>query len=412
MKTRTCFLACLLMSAFANVLFAQAKFEKGYFINNENIKTECLIRNTDWRYNPNSFEYKMNENDKGTMMKISDAKEFGITNYSKYVRAMVKIDRSEVNPGDLDAISTTKEPQWVEEELFLKETVEGPATLYLYKEANKFLRFFFTVDNSPTEQLVYKIYRISQTEYTYNKTYISQLREKVNCGENNTGVIDYTEKDIEKCFTSYNACKGYVSEKKKIAPKRSRFSVSVLAGAHFSSLKTTDLKYLGYGVPTPVSFGSKTNFLAGVEAEYILPINKGRWSVPFEIYNRSYTADGTAKYGNIHADYAAIELALGARYYVFINDNFNIFLDGFIVEDIRTKDEFHYVATTDFFYPKEYTVEMNTDMPIFAFGLGASYKRISAEFRYYTDRDIFQNPYYNSTLKNVSLMIKYKVFKF
>ena len=34
---------------------AQVIFEKGYFINREGQKTECFIKNLDWRNNPSSI---------------------------------------------------------------------------------------------------------------------------------------------------------------------------------------------------------------------------------------------------------------------------------------------------------------------------------------------------------------------
>jgi hypothetical protein len=39
--------------------YAQITFEKGYFINNSGDRTECFIKNIDWRDNPTKFEYKM-----------------------------------------------------------------------------------------------------------------------------------------------------------------------------------------------------------------------------------------------------------------------------------------------------------------------------------------------------------------
>ena len=38
--------------------YSQITFEKGYFISNDGIKTECFIKNLDWRNNPTEFEYK------------------------------------------------------------------------------------------------------------------------------------------------------------------------------------------------------------------------------------------------------------------------------------------------------------------------------------------------------------------
>ena len=37
-------------------LFAQVKFEKGYFIDSQNKKVECLIKNKDWIGSPSEIE--------------------------------------------------------------------------------------------------------------------------------------------------------------------------------------------------------------------------------------------------------------------------------------------------------------------------------------------------------------------
>ena len=41
--------------------FSQVTFEPGYIIDNSGQKTICLIKNNDWKNNPESFDYKINE---------------------------------------------------------------------------------------------------------------------------------------------------------------------------------------------------------------------------------------------------------------------------------------------------------------------------------------------------------------
>ena len=74
--------------------YSQISFEKGYFIDNNNQKTNCLIRNIDWKNNPKEFEYKISEQTKKERLTIESVKEFGIDNVSKYIRFDVDIDRS------------------------------------------------------------------------------------------------------------------------------------------------------------------------------------------------------------------------------------------------------------------------------------------------------------------------------
>lgn len=37
--------------------FSQIRFEKGYLINNQDVKSEVLIKNEDWTLNPTEFFY-------------------------------------------------------------------------------------------------------------------------------------------------------------------------------------------------------------------------------------------------------------------------------------------------------------------------------------------------------------------
>lgn len=413
LNAQTCLIACLIVIFFSSASFAQIKFERGYLIDNENVKTECLIRNVDWNYNPKSFDYKMKEDDRPITLKISAVKEFGITGISKFVRAMVKIDRSKDNPNDLDAISTSTNPEWTEEMLFLKEVVDGPATLYSYQESG-LLRFFYSINNSPAEQLVYKIYRTSAVNYSYNKAFITQLKENVNYSNVDVDRLEYREKTLEKYFIGYNESKGFVSGRQKIEVKKNRFAVSIFSGAHISSLQTQFLSTDGVVEDLPITkFDTKTNFLVGLEAEYFLPFNKGKWSLPLDIYNRSYSSDGKDAFGTAKVDYSSIEFAIGGRYYCFINDNLNIFFNAFVIGDLKTKGDYNWTATDSSFYPPHASPEVRTTTPIFAFGLGCSYQRLSAEFRYYTYRELFEEAVtYGSSFKSFALMVKYKIFNF
>lgn len=111
---------CLsLLFAFITVLsfncYSQISFEKGYYINNANQKTDCLIRNIDWRNNPTEFEYILSGENEAKKANIKSVKEFGIYNISKYIRGTVNIDRSGESVNNL---SKDKNPVFNQEELF------------------------------------------------------------------------------------------------------------------------------------------------------------------------------------------------------------------------------------------------------------------------------------------------------
>jgi len=65
-----------------------AQFEAGYFIDNDGKRTDCLIRNLDWRNNPVQIDWKSGESEPVTTKDIGNITEFGIGNQLRYVRYM------------------------------------------------------------------------------------------------------------------------------------------------------------------------------------------------------------------------------------------------------------------------------------------------------------------------------------
>jgi hypothetical protein len=128
---------------YCNTLFAQTKFQKGYFIDNNNVRTECLIKNDDWLNNPSKFSYKVSETAPIQSAEMPVVKEFGIYNNSKFVRADVNIDLTTNDYSN--NLGNDKNPEWHQQQLFLKVLIEGKASLYYYKGQNV-ERFFYSVN--------------------------------------------------------------------------------------------------------------------------------------------------------------------------------------------------------------------------------------------------------------------------
>lgn len=85
----------LFFALFISMLsFSQVHFEKAYFITNTDQRTECLIRNSDWKSTPTSFEYKTDEGAKIQTADIKNVKEFEIYKSGKIPQKHREIDRS------------------------------------------------------------------------------------------------------------------------------------------------------------------------------------------------------------------------------------------------------------------------------------------------------------------------------
>jgi len=65
-------------------LLAQTKFEKGYYINLNGIKSEGFIKNLDWKNSPSSFEFKTSITSNSIEVNTSQIAEFEIENTVKF----------------------------------------------------------------------------------------------------------------------------------------------------------------------------------------------------------------------------------------------------------------------------------------------------------------------------------------
>ena len=129
---------------------SQISYVEGYYINNSNKKINCLIKNIDWKNNPKKFKYKTTVQAENETLTIKSVKELGVNNVSKYIRAVVNIDRSN---SKLDQLSSDIDPIFKKEELFLKVLIEGNASLYLYDDKG-LRRYFYQTPNNDINQLV------------------------------------------------------------------------------------------------------------------------------------------------------------------------------------------------------------------------------------------------------------------
>ena len=416
MKTRTTLypyaLTVILFTALFSHSFAQVKFEQGYYINNDNVRTNCLIKNKDWHYNPTSIDYKMSETSDQVSGSIKDVKEFGVTNTSTFIRATVRMDRSKDFINDPADLSESRDPQWTTETIFLKLVHSGAAKLYTYEERN-FTRYFCSVGSDSIEQLVYKAFKSGETNVSYNNTYLGQLAEKMDGGESTQERLnktDYNESSLIKYFSAYDASKGVKSQPLTTTVKRKSLAISVLGGLSHAALTTQNSAgFEEYS--NPVDFAGQWNPVAGAELEYSLPFGANKWAIPLDIYNRNYNATHSDSVGVSEVKYNAIELGIGLRYKAYLNENMNIFLNGMVVLDFATNCSYKGVSPP--WLPQFAKVNISTNAPILAGGAGLEYKRISAEFRYYSTRDLFVYANsWGSAFNSYAVFLKFRLFKF
>ena len=122
---------------FTSPCLAQTSFKPGYFIDLQGNKTECLIRDLDWKGSPNSFSYKLTTSGPVEKKDTEQVSEFRVGSV-RYIRAKVQYDQSSQ---ELSKLSVNNNPEWTDGNLLLKVIVAGKANLYHYNV--KGLSLFF-----------------------------------------------------------------------------------------------------------------------------------------------------------------------------------------------------------------------------------------------------------------------------
>ena len=371
-------------------LFGQINFEKGYFIDNANKRTDCLIKNVDWVNNPTRFDYRINEKSEKETQTITNVKEFGIDKASKFVRANVVMDTSS---SVLSSLSHTPIPETKAFTVFLKVLIDGQAAL-LYYEDIKLKRYFCQLNKDTVAPLFYKKYLTDKNiilESAPFRQYLSKTLKCTTIGFQDIATIAYTERDLMRLFEKYNTCvdPNWAVSKPILTVRKPVFSVKATIALNKSdfifnyySRTNTRLDYLGTGL-TP-------NF--GIELEYIMPFNKNKWGV---VLAPNYF---THKYKHPISDerltYSSVEIPLNIRYYMFLNPHSKLFVNSGVIAD----------------FPLAHTFD-DADISIslgYNLGVGYTFHKWAVELRYYTTRDILEYLNLQLDLKKMGLIVSYK----
>lgn len=384
---------------FANFSFAQIIFSKGYIVNNNNKYINCLIKNVDWQNNPSKIQYRLSADSVILVATIDSIKEFGVDDFSRFVRASVKIDRSPVN---LASLTNNKNPEWSQETLFLRELVCGKATLWSYTDPDRSW-YFYSVDNSVPEQLVYKEW-VKDDFLGENKYYQQQLFNFIQndyTKKLNVFRLKYTEKELVHYFKTYNAVDQHCARTDFKRVDREVFNAKLLGAIDYSNFSFyNSVLYNG-----TIHFDKKINWLCGVEVEYFLPFNRNIWSLllapTYEYFTNTTKFMGT----NRSIKLQSITFPVGARYTNYINDDFKCYANAYYVPPFN-------IGFNNYFrYSDQMLLKVQEEIN-FIVGVGAVYKNFGLELRYYTNRQLLGNFVSISTdYSKVALVASYKLWK-
>lgn len=390
--------------------YSQIAFENGYFINDNDRKTDCLIENIDWKNTPVEFRYKLSQNQNVVTADAGTVKEFAINGRSKFIRSVVKIDRSSKV---IEYMSKEKNPVFNDEKLFLQVLIEGKATLFLFEDASV-RRFFYKVNDSEIKQLVYKPYLAHEDSIAHNNYFREQLYINLKCEnieQNEYEKLNYKKNDLTRFFLKYNKCDNSEVVDFENKEKKDLFNLAIRPRLNNSSLSIensgSDFR--------DFDFGSNSYFTLGIEAEFILPFNKNIWSVIVEPTYQYFKAEKSTSNSNVvggkvfgKVDYKSIELPVGIRRYFFANDAFKIFANASMVLDFSSSSKINFTRNDG---SQISSLDVSSGLSL-GLGLGCKFKdKYSVEMRYLTERGLLKDySSWNSSYKTASLILGYSFF--
>lgn len=399
----------LFISIFSTLaLWSQLKFEKGYFIDNQEKKHEVLIKNIDWLENPTSFKYKTEENSEEKTATVDDVKEFQVFGYNKLVRYTGKIN---VYNSDLQSLSSSPEPDLRDTSIFLYQLSTGKKNLYSYFKKG-IQNFFYSDESGEIKILIYKEYNPDGNTFLLarNDKYKKQLNDIFSDDAASLKMVkstEYTDSSLIKVFNLYNQVSNE-QNKFSLEKVKTKIHLSIKPGVNFSNFKF-------YSPSSPQSYDANLSSIDpkfSAEMEYILPFNKSKWSLLLEATYSKMNANSKSIDNNrdISIKYGYMEFPIGVRYSMFINEKSKIFANvKFPIFTLKTQDgSLKYTSTT--YYSDTY-FNLGKMTSNFIFGFGYSYKnKFFAEFNTSMKRSVSEFVYFGNSFTYSSISVGYNIF--
>jgi hypothetical protein len=304
---------------------------------------------------------------------------------------------------------SSPEPEWKKETLFLKVLVEGSLNLYQYEDG-KLMRYFFSKsDHSKPEQLVYRKYKIKrETVYNYNaniKKDNNAFQEQLynNMKDRISGIdrfikVSYKKDDLVKIFVEYNTNDDLFKDFTAMQ-NRGSLHLKFTPGINFTKFKVSN----DLALFKSLEFSDKSIFRLGAELEYVLPYNRNKWSLFIDPNFQQYKNKGNVGPYDLEMDYTFIQLPIGARHYMYLNDQSKLFLDVAFAMSFA-------INNSKLSYYDSVTIDLR-QTSTFVIGAGYNYKRYSAEVRYaFNDNPLENEIGWEANLSSVGIILGYRIF--
>ena len=409
MKIRTLY---LLFFFTTSSMIAQVSYQFGYIIDNSGNKVECFIKDLEWSNNPTEFQYKLTEDSNEIITgTLNSVRIFAIGNHTKYKNVTIGIDKSSNRTASM---SKQYEPEFITETVFLKWLVEGSSNLFKY-QTNKTQRFFYSSNENKIEQLIYKKFLLNSNTVSLNAAFKKQLYDNLKCEAmsiDDSRFLDYDEHDLIAFFQKYNVCSNSDSKVYEGSKNKGDFNFSIKVGYVSSNLNIKFDSGVLRDDRLSAELESKSSIRIAAEVEYILPLNNNKWSVFVEPGYESYSASKTYSVGDIASfeqtvsvDYQYVDVPVGVRHYMFLNDDSKLFISAAFVFVLDLSEKIDYEDNNG---TRDLLINSSSNLN---FGFGFNYlNRFSIEARITTARNITRDyAFFNSDYRtDLGLILGYR----
>lgn len=335
---------------------AQVVFKPGYVVDNQGVRTECLIKDYGWLYSPEKIVYKLSEDSAEITATVPEISAFGVQG-ADFIRREVNVDTS---PLSVDNLSLNRMPEYEKRTVFLKVLHNGDISLYEYYNERP---LYFYEMGGVTVPLVYKKYRdLASGSIRINSGYREQVKQfpgAADLSSSKLATISYTATDLLKLFEE-------VKPKAKEKVEMAVFAGGGVADFYYQSKYFIDIFYEN----NPCAY-------AGFEAEYFFPFAARRLSAAFQPslqyinMKSSYEKyNGSEAYNYVRLLNLCVPVAI--RYNLYLNGNSRLFANAIVGLEVPVYYKY-------FLLNKDYKP---TGALRGAFGLGYRYRHIRAELRY------------------------------
>ena len=372
-----------------NLSFCQKEFKRGFIIKNDGNKIDCLIQEEDWKYNPDTFTYKLDGSDDLLTASLNDISSFGVANEFKYVKKETFLDKESLN-----------------KPVFLNVLLEGQVSIYQYKEKGVNLFFYKEADSEDIFELLY----IDNTnkkngDLLTSSKFRSQLYKSLGANQrqlNDFKTLKYKKREILNIVSEFNRNNNVVY---------SKFyddSVELTKIYLKAGLGTTPIVVSNTSLGEISDFGNNSGFRFGFEIEYFLPSKSQKWSITaspiVKFLNAEESVPTQAGAFDTEFKYMAFEMHFGARHYFTDIENDSRFYAnaGFNVE-IPVNSEFTF---------ENESVDVGIASIFNSYiGVGYQYKRFGAEVIYMPNVDLIKtNNEFSVEFETFAFQLTYSLF--